>query len=213
MEAPREHRPAAAGHEPRVGATEGWLTPRDVARLRLIRTPAIGPVTYRQLIARFGSADAAIEALPMLAAARRRARARRGRAARGPREIAAVERLGARHLFLDDPGYPALLAELDNAPPALSYAATLAWPTAPAWRWSARATRPPRRAASRAGWRQSWRREGVIVVSGLARGIDTAAHVGALATGTIGVIASGIDIAFPPENRELQEAGRARRAC
>src|SRR5690606_37612026 len=90
-----------------------------VARLRLIRTAQVGPVTYRQLLRRFGTAEAALEALPMLA--------RRGGgpppaiadAARARREIDAVERLGARHLFLGDPDYPPLLAELDSAPPAL----------------------------------------------------------------------------------------------
>jgi DNA processing protein len=176
-----------------------------VARLRLIRTPTIGPITYRQLIARFGSADAAIEALPDLAA--------RG-GGRAPkvidavvveREIAASEKLGARYLFLDDADYPPLLAELDNAPAAmtlrgdLSLAQRTTVAMVGARNASAAACRFARGLAVELG------REGVVVVSGLARGLDTAAHVGSLATGTIGVIASGIDIAFPPENRTLQE--------
>jgi DNA processing protein len=176
-----------------------------IARLRLIRTPTIGPVTYRQLIARFGGADAAIDALPDLAARGG------GRAPRvidpGPveREIAAVEKLGARFLFLDDADYPPLLAELDNAPAAMTIRGDLALasrtPVAMvgARNASAAACRFARGLAVELG------REGVVVVSGLARGLDTAAHSGSLATGTIGVIASGIDIAFPPENRALQE--------
>ena len=175
------------------------------ARLRLIRSANVGPVTYAQLIARFGGADAAIEALPMLAA--------RG-GGRAPqladpgairREITAVERLGARYLFLGDPDYPALLAEMDTAPPALIVRGSIALAARPvvalvgARNASAAACRFARQLAAGLG------EEGVVVVSGLARGIDTAAHVGSLASGTIGVIASGIDIAFPPENAELQQ--------
>ncbi|MCW3835364.1 DNA-processing protein DprA [Sphingomonas canadensis] len=174
-------------------------------RLRLIRSANVGPVTYAQLIARFGGAAAALEALPMLAA--------RG-GGRAPqiadrdlvlREIARVERLGARYLFLGDPGYPALLAELDSAPPVLivrgdgGIAARSCVAMVGARNASAAACRFARQLAHALG------EAGVTVVSGLARGIDTAAHAGSIGTGTIGVIASGIDRAFPPENRELQE--------
>ncbi|THD35997.1 MAG: DNA-protecting protein DprA [Sphingomonas sp.] len=176
-----------------------------IARLRLIRTAGIGPITYRQLIARFGSAEEAIAALPDLAARGG------GRAPRvvdptvAEREIAAVEKLGARYLFLDDADYPPLLAELDNAPAAMTVRGDigLARRTTVAMvgarNASAAACRFARGLAVELG------REGVVVVSGLARGLDSAAHLGSLATGTIGVIASGIDIAFPPENRDLQE--------
>jgi DNA processing protein len=176
------------------------------ARLRLIRTPSIGPVTYRQLIARFGGAEAAIEALPMLA--------RRGGGKPPPvadaaaiaRERAAAARLGARYLFLGDPDYPPLLAEIENAPPALLVRGDAALARRPcvalvgARNASAAACRFARELA------HALADAGTTVVSGLARGVDTAAHAGALCTGaTIGVIASGIDIAFPPENRDLQE--------
>ncbi|WP_375396887.1 DNA-processing protein DprA [uncultured Sphingomonas sp.] len=176
-----------------------------VARLRLIRTPTIGPVTWCALIARFGSAQAAIDALPDLAA---RGGGRAPRIAdRGAieREIATTERLGARYLFIDDPDYPPLLAELDNAPVAVTLRGDLALAgrtvvaMVGARNASAAACRFARGLAADLG------HEGIVVASGLARGLDTAAHQGSLATGTIGVIASGIDIAFPPENRELQE--------
>lgn len=176
-----------------------------VARLRLIRTPTIGPVTYRQLIARFGSADAAINALPDLAARGGGRAPKVAEASIIEREIAAAEKHGARYLFVDDPDYPPLLAELDNAPAAMTIRGDTGLfdrtsvAIVGARNASAAACRFARGLAVELG------REGVVVVSGLARGLDTAAHQGALATGTIGVIASGIDIAFPPENRDLQE--------
>ncbi len=89
------------------------------ARLRLIRTAGIGPFTYRQLIARFGTAEAAIDALPMLAARGGGKPPQVIHPAIVEREMAATAKLGARYLFLDDPEYPLLLAEIDSAPPAL----------------------------------------------------------------------------------------------
>ncbi|HSX56932.1 MAG TPA: DNA-processing protein DprA [Sphingomonas sp.] len=177
----------------------------DLARLRLIRSPRIGPVTYRQLIARFGSAEAALDALPGLAL-------RGGGAAPviadiglARREVAAAAKLGARHLFLGDPDYPALLAELESAPPVLIVRGDTGLARRPcvamvgARNASAAACRFARQLAL--GLAEA----GATIVSGLARGIDTAAHHGSIAGGTVGVIASGIDIAFPPENRALQE--------
>jgi DNA processing protein len=174
-------------------------------RLRLIRSANVGPVTYFQLIQRFGTAKAALEAIPQLAArgggklpviADLRAVAQ---------EIEAVERLGARYLFLGQGLYPPLLAEIDTAPPALIVRGDLNLLDRPtiaivgARNASAAACRFARQLAhDLAG-------EGVLIVSGLARGIDTAAHQGSLERGTVGVIASGIDIAFPPENKALQE--------
>ena len=175
------------------------------ARLRLIRTPGVGPVTYRQLVARFGSVEAAIEMLPALA------RRGGGDAPRLPdgraiaREMAAVARLGAGYWFVDDDDYPPLLAELENAPPALIVRGERALTgrtviaMVGARNASAAACRFARGLAAELG------QAGAVIVSGLARGVDTAAHRASLATGTIGVIASGIDIAFPPENAELQE--------
>ncbi|WP_333573007.1 DNA-processing protein DprA [Sphingomonas sp.] len=174
-------------------------------RLRLLRSANVGPVTYAQLIGRYGSAETALEALPMLAARGGGRAPQIADAGAVRREIAAVERLGARYLFLDDPGYPALLAQLENAPPALILrgdAGLLARPCVAmvgARNASAAACRFARQLAI------GLVEHGATVVSGLARGIDTAAHQGALAGGTVGVIASGIDIVFPPENAELQE--------
>ncbi|WP_448663186.1 DNA-processing protein DprA [Sphingomonas sp. CJ20] len=178
--------------------------PRE-ARLRLLRSANIGPVSYRQLIGRYGSADAALEALPMLAARGGGRAPRIADAGAVRREIAIVERLGARYVFLDDAAYPALLGETESAPPALIVRGEMGLldrtivAIVGARNASAAACRFARQLALDLG------AAGATVVSGLARGIDTAAHMGSLGSGTVGVIASGIDIAFPPENADLQE--------
>ena len=178
------------------------------ARLRLLRTPGVGPVTFRQLLARFGTAASAIEALPQLARRGGGAPPRVPDAGAIERERAAAERLGARYLLLGEPDYPPLLAELDNAPPALvvrgdiALVQRIAVAVVGARNASAAACRFARQLAhDLAGSGE----DGATVVSGLARGIDTAAHVGSLSGGTVAVIAGGIDIVFPPENAELQE--------
>lgn len=177
--------------------------PEAFARIRLLRSPNIGPVSYAQLLRRFGSAQAALEALPDLG--RRGGRDYRAvPTARIEREVEAVRAAGARYLFHDQPGYPALLAEIESAPPILTFRGDLALAAKPcvamvgARNASAAAVKLARDfAAALAG-------AGFAVVSGLARGIDGAAHRGALPA-TIGVIASGIDIAYPPQHADLQE--------
>jgi DNA processing protein len=178
----------------------------DVARLRLIRTHGIGPIGYRQLLARYGTAEAALDALPTLA------RRGGGQAPRVPAvsdvtaEMARTERLSARYLFLGDVDYPRPLAEIDNAPPALIWRGDLSLAARPcvAIVGARNASAAACRFARMLG--HDLAEQGATVVSGLARGIDTAAHQGALAAGgTIGVIASGIDVVFPPENAALQE--------
>lgn len=177
------------------------------ARIRLLRSPNIGPVSYAQLLQRFGTASAAIEALPDIAG--------RGGKAYSPaperriaEEIAATKRAGARYLFHDSPEYPALLAQTDGAPPVLTLRGDPAIAARPcvaivgARNASAASVKLSRDFAL--GLAEA----GFTVVSGLARGIDGAAHRGALSAGgggTAGVIASGIEIAYPPEHAELQE--------
>ena len=175
-----------------------------LARLRLIRTASVGPVTYRQLLRRFGSPQGALDAIPDLA--------RRGGGrtpfipslADAEREANRVSLLGARYLFDSRDHYPALLAEAEDAPPVLIAAGDLSLLERPmvamvgARNASAAAVRFARQLA------YDLATLGHVVVSGLARGIDTAAHQGALATGTIGVVAGGIDIFYPPENEALQ---------
>ncbi|WP_260484281.1 DNA-processing protein DprA [Sphingomicrobium flavum] len=180
------------------------MIPDLIDRIRLIRTPRIGPVTSRQLIARFGSAGAAIEAIPDLA------RRGRGRApvVAGPHiaeaEAERVARLGGHYLALGQGLYPRLLAALDDAPPLITVKGDLKLLDRPAIAMvgarnaSAAACRFARGLANDLG------HAGQAVVSGLARGIDSAAHDGSLATGTIAVIAGGLDIIYPPENEARQ---------
>jgi DNA processing protein len=179
------------------------------ARIRLLRSPNIGPVSYNQLLHRFGTATAALEALPDLAA-RGGAPYRPAAVERIEAEVAAVRSNGARYLFHDSPDYPALLATLESPPPILTVRGDNALLSRPsvavvgARNASAAAVKLSRDFATALAGR------GYVVISGLARGIDSAAHRGALAGmadggGTIGVIASGIDITYPPENTDLQE--------
>ncbi len=180
-----------------------------IARLRLIRTPGIGPVSYRQLVQRFSNAQAALAAVPDLACRGGGTPPVLATSAQIEREVATVEAAGARYLFVGLPGYPAALAEIPTAPPALIVRGVRHLLDRPvlamvgARNASASACRFARGLAAELGQR------GVAVASGLARGIDSAAHQGALGTdgpgGTIGVIAGGIDIAYPPENAALQE--------
>ena len=175
-----------------------------VHRLRLIRSPSIGPVSYRHLLARFGSAAVALDALPDLARRGGGAAPRIVPVAEAEREMASVEKMGGRYLLLGQGLYPRLLAELDNAPPIVTAKGDLSLLDKPAAaivgarNASAAACRFSRGLAHDLG------AGGIVVVSGQARGIDTAAHDGSLGSGTIAVIAGGLDVAYPPENEERQ---------
>lgn len=179
------------------------MEPERFDRLRLIRSPRIGPVSYRQLLARFGTAGEALRAIPDLAA-RGGGRAQVAEVAPVEREVAKVNALGARHLLIGDADYPWLLDQLESAPPALILRGDIGLAGRPcvAIVGARNASAAACRFARTLG--QDLSERGAVVVSGLARGIDTAAHQGSIGGGTIGVIASGIDVVFPPENRELQ---------
>jgi DNA processing protein len=172
--------------------------------LRLIRSENVGPRTFRGLIDQFGSAEAALEALPGMA--------RRGGARLSPRlcsrgdaerEADGISRLGARLVALGEPGYPSLLAHEDGAPPLLAV------------RGDADALTRPMvsivggRNASAAGrsfaaqLARDLAAAGYVISSGLARGIDAAAHEASHGTGTVAVLAGGLDRIYPPENLPL----------
>lgn len=181
-------------------------TPADaVDRLRLARTEGVGPVAYRRLLARYGTAATALEALPGLTRAG-------GRTAPptipsvddANRELHSTHRFGASMMFAGDAGYPPLLALLDDAPAVL---AVLGDPAVLAERAVALVGG---RNASANGQRMaehlaSELARSLVVVSGLARGIDGAAHLGALQTGrTVAAVAGGLDVPYPPEHTDLQ---------
>jgi DNA processing protein len=177
------------------------------ARLRLAGTERVGPVTFHELLRRFGSAAAALAGLPDLA--------RESGLVRPPpvpgdaeldREIAALAALGGRHLVWGDPAYPAALAALPDAPPALRTIGRLDLLERPmiAVVGARNASTNGRRFAATLA--QELGAAGRVVVSGLARGIDTAAHQAALTGGTVAVLAGGVDIVYPPENTALYRA-------
>ncbi|NWH08564.1 MAG: DNA-protecting protein DprA [Alphaproteobacteria bacterium] len=184
------------------------LEPRErLAWLRLIRSENIGPATFKSLIERFGSAEAALDAVPRLAQrAGRRQPLHLASREDVEREMEAADSLGVRFIALCEPDYPPALAALDPAPPMLSLRGDAAFLARES------IAMVGARNASALGLRFAGEiagdlgREGLCVVSGMARGIDTAAHKGALETGTIAVLAGGVDNIYPPENRALYAA-------
>ncbi|TFL18782.1 DNA-processing protein DprA [Jannaschia formosa] len=173
------------------------------ARLRLARSRRVGPATFRRLIAEHGDARAALAALPAIA----EAAGDKGYAAADEgavkREIAAARKAGAKLLTLGAPGYPARLAEVADAPAVLWAQGSTALAarrcvaivgTRNASSLALRMTRALSRDLAKAG---------VVVVSGLARGVDAVAHSAALEGGTIAVHAGGLDQVYPAENAGL----------
>lgn len=181
--------------------------------LRLIRSENVGPVVFRQLLERYGSPAAALEALPELA--RRAGAKRRIRLcppAEAEAELKAAGKAGVRLVALCEADYPALLRGLDDAPPVLCVLgdpATLALP-AVGIVGARNASANGRRLAERIA--ADLAAAGFAVASGMARGIDTAAHRGALPGATVAVLAGGCDIIYPPENEALHAEIRAKGA-
>jgi len=180
--------------------------------LRLIRSENVGPRTFNRLLERFGGAGAALAALPDMA---RRGGLKRqikiAGKAEAEREMEATLRFGARLVATAEPGYPTWLTALEDAPPllcVLGSAQVLSKPMVAmvgARNASLNGRNFARRLAADLG------RAGLVVTSGLARGIDTAAHQGSLSSGTVAVMAGGLDVIYPPENdglwREIAETG------
>ncbi|MEM7059396.1 MAG: DNA-processing protein DprA [Pseudomonadota bacterium] len=177
--------------------------PERLAKLRLARSQNVGPRTYTQLLRRFSTAQRALESLPVLAARGGRRDYTACPEDQALSEIEAGENLGAELLLAGDKAYPPLLAQIDPCPPVL---------------WVIGDTRLFRRSAvgivgarnaSALGMRTARRlaRElgtaDYAIVSGMARGIDAAAHEAALSTGTIAVLAGGLDCPYPRENQAL----------
>lgn len=174
-----------------------------VSWLRLIRTDNVGPATFRSLINRFGAADAALDALPTLARRSGGSPPRIPSISEAEDEIAATEAIGGRLIAISEADYPPHLRHIPGPPPLLSVIGgdivgrdrTVGIVGA--------------RNASAAGRRMAQLlagdlgKAGYVVVSGLARGIDAAAHQAALHAGTVAVLAGGLDRIYPQDNAPL----------
>ena len=175
--------------------------------LRLLRSEGVGPVTFFHLVRFYGGAAKALAALPELARrSGRKAPIRVGTAADAERELAAVKRAGAALLGWLEPAYPVPLAAIEDAPPLVTVRGNIAFLSKRNIAIvGARNASANGRALAEAIARDLGK-AGFVVPSGLARGIDAAAHKGALATGTVAVLAGGIDVCYPPEHRALFDA-------
>jgi DNA processing protein len=183
--------------------TAGPLSDSErVAWLRLARTPNVGPVAFEHLLQRCGSAAAAVDALPDLA----RRHVDIPSKALAQRELDAGDRLGARLICGAEPAFPPLLAALDPPPPLLWVLgeADLLTRSAVAIVGARVASAGGQRFAR--GLAAELGRAGKLIVSGLARGIDGAAHEGALTTGTVAVLGGGVGDIYPPEHADLHAA-------
>ena len=176
-----------------------------VSILQLARTDGIGAVTFHRLMQRFGSATDALVSLPDMAkSAGKRTGLTLFPKSKAEDELAEVAKLGARYVVAGETDYPPLLVEVDAAPPLLCIKGQAEWALAPcvaivgARNASASGRKFTRMLADRLT------EAGITIVSGLARGIDTAAHESAREMQTAAVIAGGINHIYPPENAELQ---------
>ncbi|MBO6827405.1 MAG: DNA-protecting protein DprA [Sneathiella sp.] len=172
--------------------------------LQLIRSENVGPISFFQLLHRFKSAEEALLQIPDLAkkgGAKRPIRIFSQSAAKS--ELAQLEEFGGRLIAMPDPDYPALLREIHDPPPVISVLGhsqllnRICLGVVGSRNASANAIRLTRSFAEKVGARD------ITIVSGLARGIDTAAHVASLNSGTVGVVGGGIDVIYPKENAEL----------
>ncbi|MCJ9429223.1 DNA-processing protein DprA [Kordiimonas marina] len=187
--------------------TSNKLTDAEkLARLRLARTAGIGPVTFRELLARFGSGEAALAGVAEMAARGGRKKPMRlAGADTCTSDLEKLHALGGTALFWGTAPYPALLAETEDAPPVLYIVGDAAHLNRTAIGIVGA------RNASAAGLKLTKQiaadlaEKGVTVVSGLARGVDTAAHMAAVRMSTVACVAGGLDVVYPPENRGLYE--------
>jgi DNA processing protein len=177
--------------------------------LRLTRTQNVGPVTFATLIARFGSASAALDAVPKLAQRGGAKSFKIPSVSDAEQELEALEKLGGKFIASCEPEFPRGLAALDPPPPVISvlgHAALLSRDMiAIVGARNASALGRKFVATLAVGLGKA----GLVVASGMARGIAAAAHDSALATGTCAVLAGGVDVIYPPENGALYERIRS----
>ncbi|MFT5005769.1 MAG: DNA processing protein [Paracoccaceae bacterium] len=183
------------------------IPPSDVDAitwLQLIRSRRVGPSTFHRLMGEYGNAAASLAALPEIAHAAGVKSYTVYPRVEAEREFVAGQTVGAELILFGTPEYPPLLAKITDAPPILWIKGTLeprseTIALVGARNASSLGTRMAKLLAGELG------RAGYSVASGLARGIDTAAHLGSLATGTIAVMAGGVDFIYPRENQKLAE--------
>jgi DNA processing protein len=191
------------------------LSPSEkLARLKIVRSSSIGPAIFWNLISKYGSGEKALHALPVLAKSS-------GKTFRIcsdeeiEREQEALESIGAELVFLEDELYPSLLRTIPDPPPLLTFLGQRE--TLLSFHRRNFISVVGSRNASLHGSKfcsslcKELGSHGVVIVSGLARGIDTCAHIGSLKTGTIAILAGGINVIYPQENeklyREIAESG------
>ncbi|MBL6941169.1 MAG: DNA-protecting protein DprA [Rhodospirillales bacterium] len=180
--------------------------------LRLIRSENVGPITFFKLLERFGTARAALNALPELAQRGGKKAIKVAAKSVAEGEIATFNKLGAQLIAWNEPGYPNLLHHIEDAPPLISVLGhphlltKKAIAVVGARNASINGKKFAREIATELG------QGGFMVVSGLARGIDAEAHAGALESGTVGIVAGGVDVIYPKENTELYNALKDRGA-
>lgn len=177
-----------------------------LARLRLIRSENVGPASHAALIARYGSAERALEALPeLIARGGRKGKIRIARQDEVEAEIEAAHAAGARYIMLGEADYPKALEHLHGGPPVLCVKGDRSVLSRPGFaivgsrNASALGLKLARKIAS------EMTEAGYFIVSGLARGIDTAAHHGSADLAAAAVLAGGVDVIYPPENAELYD--------
>lgn len=183
------------------------LTERQrIAWLRLIRSDNVGPVTFRELINHCGSAENALAMLPELSARGGASRAIRiATVEEAERELERAARHGARFIGIGEPDYPPALRQIEGAPPLIAAKGDLGIATRPSVGIVGSRNASISGAKFAAMIARDCGRAGYTITSGLARGIDTAAHRASLETGTIAVLAGGLDQPYPPENVPLLE--------
>lgn len=178
--------------------------------LRLSRSENIGPITFRQLLRRFGNAKAALEALPEMAARGGKRSFKIPVANQIDDEIAGTAKIGGRLIAMCEPDYPEALAAIEDAPPLISVLgqAGLLHKRAIGIVGARNASLNGRKMAEILA--RDLGQMDIVVVSGLARGIDASAHAGSLATGTVAALAGGVNVVYPEENRALYDQMKER---
>ncbi len=173
--------------------------------LRLIRCTNVGPITFFRLLDHFGTASAALDALPDLAKRGGGKAIKPASKASVDKELGQLQGIGAKLIAWKEPGYPPLLNHIEDPPPLIS---VLGHPhlllkksiaVVGARNASLNGRKFSRNLSSGLG------AGGVMVVSGMARGVDAEAHLGSLDTGTVAVVAGGVDIVYPKENQEIYQ--------